>query len=119
MDCLRENRGRLLPRNSCRSGWLNNIDLSVRQALPVIRGQNLSLQWDVFNFANLLNRDWGIQRYATDVGFPGVRLLDRVGTATVNGVITPEYTFNVNQQYYTYETASSNYRMQLSLRYSF
>ena len=119
VDCLSEQRGQLLERNSCRSGWLNNIDFSLRQALPTIRGQAISLQWDVFNFANLLNREWGIQRYATDVGFPGVRLLDRVGTATVNGVITPEYTFNVNQPYYTFETASSNYRMQLSLRYSF
>ena len=119
VECLDNSRGRLLDRNSCRSGWLNNIDLSVRQALPTFRGQNVSLQWDVFNFGNLLNRNWGIQRYATDVGFPGVRLLDRVGTATVGGVITPEYIFNVNQRYYTFQTASSNYRMQLSLRYSF
>jgi hypothetical protein len=119
VDCLRNSRGQLLSRNTCRSPWLNNIDLSVRQALPTLRGQNVSVQWDIFNFGNLLNRNWGLQRYATDVGFPGVRLLDRVGTATVNGVVIPEYTFNVGLPFDTYRTAASNYRMQLSLRYSF
>lgn len=119
VDCLRDHRGRLLSRNSCRSPWLNNVDLAVRQELPTFRGQNVSVQLDVFNFANLLNRDWGLQRYATDLGFPGVRLLDRVGTATVNGVVTPEYTFDVNFPYDNFRSASSNYRMQLSLRYSF
>jgi hypothetical protein len=119
VDCLRNSRGRLLARNSCRSPWLNMVDLSARQELPTFRGQNVSVQLDVFNFGNLLNRDWGLQRYATDVGFPGVRLLDRVGTATVNGVVTPEYTFKTGLEYSTFRTASSNYRMQLSLRYSF
>ena len=84
-----------------------------------MRGQNVSLQWDVFNFANLLNKEWGVIREAGDPGFPGARLLSRVATTTVNGVVLPVYTFNTGLAYDNVRNIQSNYRMQLSVRYSF
>lgn len=117
--CLNKQRGQIMTRNSCRAPWQNVVDLSIRQPIRTLKGQNLSLQWDVFNFANLLNKNWGVIREAGDPGFPGQRLLSRVATTTVNGVNLPVYTFNTGFQYDNVRNIQSNYRMQLSMRYSF
>jgi hypothetical protein len=119
VDCLNGHRGRILTRNSCRGPWVNLIDFSVRQNISTVRGQSVTLVWDVFNFGNLLNKNWGLIREAGDPGFPGVRLLRRVATTTVNGVVEPLYEFNKDMEYSNHQFAASNYRMQLSLRYSF
>jgi hypothetical protein len=119
VSCLNRQRGQIMTRNSCRAPWQNVIDFSLRQPIRTLRGQNVSLQWDVFNFANLLNKNWGIIREAGDPGFPGQRLLSRVATTTVNGVATPVYTFNTGFVYDNVRNVQSNYRMQLSMRYSF
>jgi hypothetical protein len=119
VSCLNNQRGQIMSRNSCRAPWQNVIDFSLRQPIRTIAGQNVSVQWDVFNFANLLNKNWGIIREAGDPGFPGARLLSRVTTQTINGVATPVYSFNTGLAYDNKLNIQSNYRMQLSLRYSF
>lgn len=53
--CLGDNRGQIIGRDACRTPWTNVMNLSIRQSLSAFRGQNLSLQLDVFNFLNLLN----------------------------------------------------------------
>ncbi|MES2524479.1 MAG: carboxypeptidase regulatory-like domain-containing protein [Gemmatimonadota bacterium] len=57
--CLSRQRGSIMERNSCTTPWQTRFDLSVRQSIPRIAGQALTLQLDVFNFANLINRNWG------------------------------------------------------------
>ena len=61
-DCLNENRGKIMERNTCRNPWQNLFNLSVRQTLPQYRGNRLSAQLDIFNFANLLNSKWGVNQ---------------------------------------------------------
>jgi hypothetical protein len=120
VPCLDRQRGQIMTRNSCRGPWQNVLDVSLRQPFQTVRGQNFSVQLDIFNFANLLNDQWGIIREAGDPGFPGQRLLTRVSSQTVSGVITPTYTMvNTEQPFYTTRNIQSNYRMQLSMRYSF
>ena len=119
VSCLDNQRGQIMTRNTCRAPWQNVIDLSIRQPIRTLRGQNVSLQWDVFNFANLLNKKWGVIREAGDPGFPGARLLSRVNTTTVNGVVLPVYTFNTGTPVRQRRNIQSNYRMQMSVRYSF
>lgn len=120
VPCLNRQRGHIMTRNSCRGPWMNVLDVSLRQPIRTARGQNVSVQLDIFNFANLLNDQWGVIREAGDPGFPGQRLLSRVATTTVNGVVTPIYNMvNTSQEFYTTRNIQSNYRMQLSMRYSF
>jgi hypothetical protein len=35
------------------------MDVSIRQSLPRVRGQSATLQLDIFNAANFVNRSWG------------------------------------------------------------
>jgi hypothetical protein len=58
-DCLNSQRGQIMERNSCRSPWQNRMDVSIRQSLPRVRGQSATLQLDIFNAANFVNRSWG------------------------------------------------------------
>jgi hypothetical protein len=120
VPCLDRQRGQIMTRNSCRGPWMNVLDVSLRQPIRTARGQNFSVQLDIFNFANLLNDQWGIIREAGDPGFPGQRLLSRVATTTAGGIVTPIYNLvNTDQPFYTTRNIQSNYRMQLSMRYSF
>jgi hypothetical protein len=122
-ECLRENRGSILPRNACDSPWTNILNVSVNQALPVFRQQNVSVQLDVFNFLNLLNKDWGERSFID----PQVTLLDYRGLTNSSGSLIagaatpaqPIYRFTVGQSRYNFSNIDSNYQLQLSLRYSF
>ena len=62
-------RGRIMPRNSHRSPWVTILDLRIAQELPIFRRMRGIVTFDIENFANLLNNDWGQLR---QVSFPYV-----------------------------------------------
>jgi hypothetical protein len=117
--CLRENRGRLLPRNVCDNPWTNRINVSARQSLPTLRGHNVTLQLDVFNFLNLLNSRWGESPTA---GFGAQTLLDYVSRTPATAPLesaTPIYAFNPGYRKFLSDNIFSVYQIQLQARYSF
>lgn len=57
-SCLEEQRGRIMERNSCRNPWQNQLDVAIRQRLPVFRG-DAAFEVQIFNFLRMLDRDWG------------------------------------------------------------
>ena len=111
--CLRRQRGRILARNSCRAPWVNTSNLSVRQSLPAIGGHAASLQVDLFNVLNLLDRSWGL------LEVPNTWILQYAGrTQAGPGAAQPLFKFNaVNTR--SIANAESGYQFQISLRYSF
>ena len=131
--CLNEARGTILVRNACRNPWINEVDLSVAQSLGKVAGkafENLQLRLDIVNFGNLLNKDWGKTRFSDQNSTCGqicsaTVALVHTGNALPSGVTTNSplaqgiYTFNPAFQAFNSDFASSNYRMQLSMRYSF
>ncbi len=124
--CLDKQRGRIMGRNTCRSEWQHTVNVSVRQSvpyLPSIRSvgtQNLSIQLDIFNFTNLLNKKWGLEKRSVEPGLPGVFLLSRTGGRTdALGRQQGVFTFSPTTTFFNSDRAESNYRMQLSARYSF
>jgi hypothetical protein len=134
IKCLRENRGKMLSRNLCRNPWQNEIDVSVGQSLEAFGRQNLQLRLDIINFANLLNKKWGAQNFSDQNSTCGpicsatvllthTANVSATGAAMGAGVTDPlargVYTFDTNFKRWNADNASSNYRMQLSMRYSF
>ncbi len=127
VPCLKKNRGKLLSRNACRNPWQNDVDVSVGQSLKAFGQQNLQLRLDVINFGNLLNKRWGWQDFSDQNNTCGpicsaTTLLTQTGNVvagrtqqTAQGI----YTFNKTMKPWNADNASSNYRMQLSMRYSF
>jgi outer membrane receptor protein involved in Fe transport len=130
MDCLRDARGTIIGRNACRNPWVNQVDISVAQSLGKFGGErfrNLQLRWDVINFTNLLNKNWGEQAFSDQNSTCGqicsaTTLLTHTGNRLATGSTTQNdgiYTFNTGYTAFNARNASSNYRMQLSARYSF
>jgi outer membrane receptor for ferrienterochelin and colicin len=119
--CLSAHRGQILPRNSCRQPFLNQVDLNIRQTIPSLMGQRLSVQADIFNFGNLLNKTWGQQRVTEQSSNSNVGLLTHVGqTSSDPRAAIPIVQFNTKQNEYIVGAFASNYyRFQLSVKYSF
>jgi hypothetical protein len=73
--CLREQRGRIMERNSCRNPWFGSLNARLTKAFRTRAGQSLELTADVYNVLNLLNRHWGEFRMtAPDPWFQMLRL---------------------------------------------
>ena len=119
--CLSSQRGQIMSRNSCKQPFLNQMDLAIRQTIPSVRGQRLSLQADITNFGNLLNKNWGQQRVTEASSNSNVPILTHVGMTSSNPTVAiPIVQFNVNQKEYIVGNFASNFwRFQLSARYSF
>ena len=116
--CLNSQRGHIMTRNSCTTPWTNLVNLAVRQSFGAGRFHNISLELQVFNFLNLLNNNWGQQRYVTYAGAQtllGYRTLTGGNLATG----TPVYTFDPNYKTWNADNLSSNYQLQFQLKYAF
>jgi hypothetical protein len=113
MPCLRQQRGRILERNSCREPWSHTTILSVRQAIP-IAGRQLEAQVDVFNVLNLLSGDWGLYRVSAPA------LLEHVGQGPgPPEVAQPVFRFDANRTEWTTLQTESAFQLQVALRYRF
>ncbi|MBB4635326.1 TonB-dependent receptor [Longimicrobium terrae] len=118
-ECLREHRGQILERNACANPWVNFVDVSLRQSVPTFNGQTLSFELGVFNFLNLLNREWGQQR--TTATLSTVNLLTHQAQSSADpATAVPIVQFApTTAQFTTQSLTGSNYQIQLSARYSF
>lgn len=124
-ECLREAKGQIIGRNACQSPWVNQIDLSIEQAIPTFRGQNFSVRLDAINFANFLNKDWG--RQITRSNFNPLTIYTQNAEVNDAGSTTgvdlrngrPRVQYNPTFEQFNYDNVFSNYTFQLSVRYSF
>jgi outer membrane receptor for ferrienterochelin and colicin len=126
--CLSKYRGQILPRNACSLPFSNQVDLTIRQALPLGRGNRVSVALDIFNFGNLLEKTWGKVRVSPLNSFNNIPLITHVGMSTTNpATAVPIVNYNIRtlvkdglvQEYQPGEFASNYWRSQLSFRYSF
>lgn len=100
-DYLKDHQGAIAGRNGDRAGWINQIDLSFSQEIPgIFKGNKGIIKLDVYNFTNLLNKKWGIEKR---VGFPGGRALADYYGVNANG----QYIYDISGANYT--DANGNY----------
>ncbi|MEO7051128.1 MAG: carboxypeptidase regulatory-like domain-containing protein [Rhodanobacter sp.] len=90
-DYLKDHQGQIARRNGDRAGWINQLDLSFSQEIPgIFKGNKGVIRLDVYNFGNLLNKNWGIEKR---VPFPGGRALaDFYGVDPTTGM----YIYNID-----------------------
>lgn len=121
-ECLKGVRGQILERNSCRLPFSNQVDVAIRQVLPEILGQKLSFQLDIFNFGNLLNEKWGVQRVSPLSSNSNVPVLRHVGYTTNNpatAVPIVQFSPPAGGEYINGNFVSNFWRTQISFRLSF
>jgi hypothetical protein len=58
-EYLKANKGKIAQRSGPREPWTHQLDLHFAQEIPTYAGQKIEFTFDVTNFLNLLNSDWG------------------------------------------------------------
>ncbi len=119
-DYLRKRRGKYAERNGDRNdAWSHVVDLRFAQDLIVDFGNTkntLQFTLDIFNFTNMLNKDWGVRKF---VPSNEIELIQTQSTG-------PDPTFSFNPRVLTnlediddVGIQSSRWQMRLGLRYIF
>ncbi len=76
--CLRRFKGRTVSRNHCRSPNSKSLDIKISQEIPLYNDIRGELFFNILNFGNLINDDWGqinqvpFEYVAEAVNFEGV-----------------------------------------------
>lgn len=58
-DCVGDYVGQIIPRNTCRQPWFNQLDMTIRKRFATAGDQAAEVHIDLFNVLNGLNSDWG------------------------------------------------------------
>ena len=120
---LDANRGDYCERNAVRAPFTNILDFRFVQDFYINAGgkkHDLQLTLDIFNFTNLLNKDWGRKYY---VSYGTYQLLKYAGmdddgttpTFTYTGPETRDDIFNIDDS----GLSSSRWQGQIGVRYIF
>lgn len=106
--------GMIIPRNSDFSEWQKTLDVHISQQIPIYGHARLELFLDCINFANLLNKHWGV---VEGIDYPYTR--SAVG-ATITADNKYEYFFNNNTKQDTeIFTDLARWQMQAGARLKF
>ncbi|NND14964.1 MAG: TonB-dependent receptor [Eudoraea sp.] len=124
IEYLKENRGKYAERNAVRGPWSHIIDLKILQDFKVNFGgdkdHTFQISADIFNFTNLLNKEWGKRNFIRNEVSP----LQTVSTGDTpvfsinDGVVNPDGTPNI-EELDDFGIASSRWQAQLGIRYIF
>jgi hypothetical protein len=121
---LKKRRGQFAERNGARLPFTHIINLSLEQKFRVKlsgRRVDFSVRYDVFNFTNMLNKDWGRTWFLANDNFQLVQFVSYVS----NTNLTPQYRYTpVNGTPYGISTSteprlSARWVSQMTFRLAF
>ena len=118
-DCLRQYRGSVLPRNSCRTDPVSFLNMRLTKDVKVIGGHKVELTMDAFNVLYMINREWSVVReYGA---FEQVNFVRRFGydNTSNRSVYGLNQVPNTTNPLLPVLTETARWRLQLSARYSF
>jgi hypothetical protein len=86
---LKDHRGQIASRNGAHTPWVTTLDMSFSQEIPgLFKGNKGEVRLDVYNFLNLMNKNWGQQR---NTGIYPTRKLVNYGGVNAQG----QYVYNL------------------------
>jgi len=121
---LRNHLGQNTSRNGDRLPFEHHFDLKVEEGVAVYKQHTISITATIFNFSNLLNKDWGRSYFLSNQEAQPLNV-DHFNT-NANGTVTPIWYYNpafgLNQytnKPWQYSDFLSRWNMQLGVRYTF
>lgn len=110
-DYLRDNLGTIADRNGAiNKALVGVVDVRLSKVFKTYKTQSLELSVDVFNFANLLNKNWGGNYNLSNQNLLNVLGFDQT---------TQQYTYDVNKNVGVTQKNGTPYQIQLGIRYAF
>ena len=126
---LSKRRGQFAERNGARLPMTHILDLKIQQDFTVKVGSkrySLQLSYDVFNFTNMINRDWGKQYFLGNDSYQLIRFRGYQSIVPgATGYLVPQYSFRaqINTPYgistSTIPSYAARWISQLGLRLNF
>ena len=117
---LSSRRGEYTEPNKSRTPFQNIIDLKIAQDI-IIGGNKIQLTLDVFNFTNMINKNWGRRYFVGGNTFPLVQA-NRILPSDTEPVTRLEYNFRDQGEpgdLIQAGTYSARWNAQIGVRYSF
>jgi len=105
-----ESLGKIARRNGGVNPFSGTFDIRVQKEFKTYKTQKLTLSFDAFNFANLLNKKWGVNYNLGDQSLLFVTRFDQV---------KQQYEYRINENVGVTQPNGTPYQIQLGARYSF
>ncbi len=109
-DYIMESLGKIADRNGGSNPFAGVFDVRLAKTFKTFGKQAFTLSADVFNFANLLNKDWGVNYNMGNQSLLFVTGFDQT---------TRQYTYRVNENVGVVRQNGTPYQIQIGGRYSF
>lgn len=122
---LNSRRGQYAERNGAQLPWRNQVDFRLIQDIFVNVGNKrntLQFTWDILNFGNLLNKNWGLQK---TVNAAAILVPTNTAALIPGGTVKPTFRLQtdrnqpVTSTFRNTASVQSTYYMQFGLRYIF
>ena len=109
-DYIRNSMGKVAKRNGGVNGFYGTVDLRLSKKIKTFKSQSLEISADIFNFANLLNKNWGASHALGTQAIYVVKSFDAT---------KKEFVYNVNPNAGVATPSGNPYQIQIGLRYAF
>lgn len=109
-EYLSSHLGQLAERNGVANGFYGVWDLRASKKFRLVGNHHLEISADIFNVANLLNKEWGVNKSLGKQNLLTIRSFDTESNT---------YVYNVNPNAGVSGLSGNPYQIQLGLRYSF
>ncbi|MFT3993206.1 MAG: carboxypeptidase regulatory-like domain-containing protein [Dysgonomonas sp.] len=107
---IRKSFGKIAERNGGVNGFYGVIDLRISKKIKIYKSQELELSADIFNVANLLNKDWGAGHNLGTQALTSIKSFDNTSN---------QFVYNVNTNAGVSSRNGNPYQIQLGARYKF
>lgn len=108
-DYILKYSGKIAERNGGINGFYGVVDVRVSKKFKIQKSHNIEVSADIFNFANLLNKKWGVTETLGNQALYAVSAFDNT---------TKAFTYNVNNKGVV-NPSGNPYQFQIGLRYGF
>ena len=109
-DYIRKSFGKVAERNGGVNGFYGTLDLRLAKKFNLYKKHSLELSVDVFNVANLLNKDWGAGHNLGKQNIYTIKSFDQD---------KKQFVYNVNPNTGVSSLNGTPYQFQIGLRYAF
>lgn len=109
-DYIRKSFGKVAERNGGVNGFYGTLDLRLTKKFNLYKKHSLELSVDIFNVANLLNKDWGAGHTLGKQNIYSIKSFDQD---------TKQFVYNVNPNTGVSSLNGTPYQFQIGLRYAF
>lgn len=109
-DYILKSLGKIADRNGGVNPFSGTFDIRLMKEFKTYKTQKLTVSFDCFNFANLLNKKWGVNYNLADQSLLFVTKFDQV---------KQQYEYRVNENVGVTQANGTPYQIQLGARYSF